>query len=232
MSDRIQNRTALVGVILIVFGVLFLAAQLFNVPWFRYGWPLIFAAIGILFLLGAVAGPRGSGGMAIPGTMLIVLACVFLFQAWTGYWASWAYAWALIAPAGVGLGMLVWNRIEPHAGLEIGRLLVAIGLLIFVVLGAFFEMFVFLIGAPSPGRLLWPVGLIVVGLLILFSRSMFRGWFPGPARPTMIVNQTPAQPAPTISLNQPPASPAPTVTFDRAPAPAADLPDRASTEER
>ena len=53
--------------------------------------------------------PRGGLGLAIPGAILAMIGFVLWYQASTGLYATWAYAWALVVPTGVGLGMLLYG---------------------------------------------------------------------------------------------------------------------------
>jgi hypothetical protein len=83
---------------------------------------------------------RGGLGLAIPGAILAMIGAILLVQAAYGLYATWAYAWALVAPTGVGLAMLVYG--VAHRDRELIRdglstTLTGIGL--FVGFGIFFE---------------------------------------------------------------------------------------------
>lgn len=46
---------------------------------------------------------------AVAGAITTVTGVVLAAQNATGLWATWAYVWPLIAPGGVGLGLLVYG---------------------------------------------------------------------------------------------------------------------------
>jgi hypothetical protein len=52
---------------------------------------------------------RGRHGDAVVGGIITAVVAVLAVQDATGAYASWAYAWALVAPGGVGLGLLVYG---------------------------------------------------------------------------------------------------------------------------
>jgi hypothetical protein len=100
---------------------------------------------------------------------------VLLLQSITGAWASWAYAWALVAPTGPGLGMWLVGTLKNRAQLvKSGSNLIRVGLIIFVVAAAFFEL---LIGISGSGlnRYGLPLLLIMVGLFLL-ARNLHFDW--------------------------------------------------------
>ncbi len=98
-----------IGLILIVLGGLLLLDQLLSVPVMHYGWPLFIIAIGALFFAGMLARGKEAGALAIPGTMIVILGLIFLYQVITEHWSSWAYIWTLVAPAGTGLGLIIYG---------------------------------------------------------------------------------------------------------------------------
>ena len=107
---------------------------------------------GVAMILGSFAiPPRGGLGLAIPGAILAMVGVVLWFQATNDLYATWAYAWALVAPTGVGLGMLLYGL--AHRDGELARdglrtTLVGIGL--FLGFAFFFEGVLGLSGVEFP----------------------------------------------------------------------------------
>lgn len=166
-SDR---RTIVAGIVLVVIGGLALAGRALSIDLFGLGWPLFVLVPGVVLFAGAlVVGGMPGLALAIPGGILSVLGLVLSFQAATGLWATWAYAWALVAPGGVGIGLLAYGFITGHrdcvrAGLPI--LGVALGL--FLGFGIFFEGVLGLSGTAIVGaESLLAAGLVVLGLVLL-----------------------------------------------------------------
>lgn len=157
-----MKRDSLVwGIILIVLGGAFLVNQLFPDLFGGFSWPWILLALGGIFALVSLIGRVG--GLMIPGVILLGLGGIFFYQDTTGNWDSWAYVWALI-PAFVGLGMLIGGLYDPELrpARRVALLLIAGGLLMFMIFGGFFGL------DPSLVRF-WPVLLILFGLFILFK---------------------------------------------------------------
>jgi hypothetical protein len=53
--------------------------------------------------------PRAGLGLAIPGTIIAVVGAILWVQEASGLYATWAYAWALVAPTAPGLAMLIYG---------------------------------------------------------------------------------------------------------------------------
>ncbi len=129
------------GIILVVGGAIVLLGRATDLTLGPTAWPLWLIVPGVAMVVGSFAiPPRGGLGLAIPGAILAMIGVVLWFQATSGHYATWAYAWALVAPTGVGLGMLLYGL--AHRDGELARnglrtTLVGIGL--FLVFAFFFE---------------------------------------------------------------------------------------------
>ena len=166
-SDR---RTVVLGLALVIIGGLALLGRALSIDILGLGWPLFVLVPGVVLFAGGVAiGGRGGLGLAIPGGIVTMVGIVLSVQAATGLWATWAYAWALVAPGGVGLGILVYGLITRQPDLaRNGVPILLTGLGLFVAFGLFFEGLLHLSGAALP--LAEPIlagGLIVLGVAIL-----------------------------------------------------------------
>jgi hypothetical protein len=176
MSSQ-RNAGALVGgSLLIIFGLLALAGQLFrNFNFWNTFWPFIIIGFGLLFFVGMFAGGRSVSGLAIPGSIITTIGLILFFQNVTNYWESWSYGWTVILMA-VGLGIFimgVWgqNASQRAAGLRVLR----IGLIMFIIFGAFFEL-IFSAGAPFGLRsIIFPAALILLGVYLVLTRSGLLG---------------------------------------------------------
>jgi len=171
MSSQ-RNAGALVGgSLLILFGLLALFGQIFSgFNFWNTFWPFFIIGFGALFFVGMFAGGRSVSGLAIPGTIITTIGLMLFYQNLTNHWESWSYGWTVILMA-VGLGIFImgaWgqNASQRSAGLRVLR----IGLIMFIIFGAFFEL-IFTAGMPFGLRsIIFPVALILLGLYLIVSR--------------------------------------------------------------
>jgi len=158
-----QRRSNLVlGFLLIVGGLVFLATRI--IPGFElaltFSWPWIIVGVGVaLLLLGLLLGVPE---MAIPACITSGVGGILYYQSTSGNWVSWAYAWALI-PVFVGVGMLLAALIGGRPGKAYLEALgpIGFGLVMFVLIGSFFNAF------TGSWALYLPLVLVVVGGYIL-----------------------------------------------------------------
>ena len=173
-TPRGAGTSAALGIVLVVLGLFALLVAISGVDLTQYGWPLFVIVPGLTLL---VVGFVGVGpGASIPGGIVTTLGLLLAYQNATGDWASWAYAWALVAPGGIGLGMYLQAlRDRDQANLKTGRSLMFIGLLIFMIGFVFFESIMGISGRDYGmfGKAALPVLLIVIGI-ILVLRSIQR----------------------------------------------------------
>ena len=160
------------GVVLVVVGLFYLVVQVANIDLASFGWPLFIIIPGLtLLIVGFIS--LGTGA-AIPGGILLMVGLVLAYQNSTGNWSSWAYAWALVAPGGVGLGLFLQGLRERNTGLiRQGRSLMFIALLIFMVGFVFFESILNLGGMNDVPvvKAAVPALFIFIGILLL-ARSI------------------------------------------------------------
>ena len=172
MKTERSNAAALVGgTLLIVFGLLSLAGQLFrNIVNWSYIWPFIVIIFGGLFFAGMFLGGKQVSGLAIPGSIISGIGLLFLYQSITSHWESWSYGWTVIIFfVGVGIylaGLYGENVRQKEAGAKVMR----VGATLFVIFGAFFEM-IFSIDNPSGIRgILFPALMIILGGYLIIKR--------------------------------------------------------------
>jgi hypothetical protein len=129
------------GILLIVLGGLFLAGEQLNINLDQYGWPVYVIVPGLALLVIGLAVPNEAGlGMAIPGGVITTVGLILALQGRTNTYASWAYAWALVAPGSVGATLFLYGLLHRRfdlldAGLRSG----AAGLGLFIGFGLLFE---------------------------------------------------------------------------------------------
>ncbi len=162
------------GSMLIILGCLALVDQIFNIHVSRYIWPFFIIIPGVLIFLSASRAEFGPGEpFAMLGSMVTMVGLILLVQSITNLWASWAYAWALVAPTSVGLGQLLYgaqnrHQTTPNAGIT----LINIGLIMFFVGIIFFELILNISGfGRSP--IVWAGVFIAAGIVVLI-----RGFLP------------------------------------------------------
>ena len=176
-EHSLYSPATLLGLLLIVLGVLFLAGQYFRVDLGRMAWPFFVIVPGVVVLASAATN-RSPGGLplATVGSVTTTTGLILLYQNSTDHWESWAYAWALIAPGAVGLGLMLHGAVagEPKRVRE-GRHAVAAGLGIFTVGFVFFELILGIGGFRfAPGASAWPLLLIGLGVFLLFREMTSR----------------------------------------------------------
>lgn len=164
-----QGRNAVIGGgLLILLGAVLLVLQispgLRGVLQLQWTWPLIVVAVGIgLFVMGLLT---GTPAMTIPACIVAGIGGILYWQALTGDWLSWAFAWALI-PGFAGVGMILASLMG-YGGAEQawrGAESILSSLVLFVIFGAIFG------GLPMLGPY-WPLLLVLVGGVQLVRRVL------------------------------------------------------------
>jgi hypothetical protein len=167
-QPRTAGSSAALGIVLVVVGLFALGVVLFGVDLTQYGWPLFVIIPGLTLLVVGFLG--GGAGASVPGGIVTMLGLVLAYQSSTGDWASWAFAWALIAPGGVGLGLYLQAlRDRDPEGLRRGRTLMFVAALIFMIGFVLFESILGISGLDYGvfGKAALPALLIVIGLILL-----------------------------------------------------------------
>jgi hypothetical protein len=159
-----------VGGVLILVGAVFLVGQVFDVRVEEYGWPLLVLVPGLAILvIGLLVGGPGGVALSIVGGITTMTGVVLGYQAVTDQWATWAYAWALVAPGGVGLGMFLSGLVQGDRELaDSGGRVALVGVGLFVGFGLFFEGVIGLTtGRGLFEEALVPAALVVIGILVI-----------------------------------------------------------------
>jgi hypothetical protein len=181
MSNKIDMKAirpsnVLLGGLFVLLGIIFLIGELFNIRIGHFIWPFFVMGPGVfLFLLSLVFDDDTGQALSAVGGIVTMVGLILFFQNVTGFWGSWTYAWALVAPTGVGVGMFLFALLKnkPELRKESGKV-IKVGLSIFVVAAIFFELIIGVSGFGL-GRFGWPVLLIALGIFFLF-RNLSAGW--------------------------------------------------------
>jgi hypothetical protein len=158
-----KNSIAL-GIILIIFGALLLVREFYPQLFPNWEWPFFIIGLGGFFLLWAIF--SGTGGLAVPGSILAGIGGIFYYQSLTNDWESWSFIWALI-PAFVGVGIIIGGIIDHNYKEAFSG-----GLILLLISGILFFAFGSAFGLQPEITMYWPVLLIVLGLIAL-ARALF-----------------------------------------------------------
>ena len=171
-----RRGTAVLGTILIVIGGAFLVANVVGFD-LDVAWPAFVVVPGlVLFISAFLLPPQPGTGLAIAGSIVTTVGLVLAVQDAADAYASWAYAWALVAPASVGAGMTLYGFLRGQPNLvRAGVPLLGIGLALFVGFALFFEGVIGLSGEPVllAGDVL-PVVLIALGGALVIGSLLGR----------------------------------------------------------
>jgi hypothetical protein len=169
-GDGTRRGNIVLGVMLVAVGLLAIAARQAGLDLLEVGWPAFVIIPGILLFIGAVfIGGRPGIGLAVPGGIVTMTGIVLAFQNTTGAWETRAYAWALVAPGGVGIGLFLYGLLTRQREVASAGLPVMVtGLGLFLAFGFFFEGIVGLSGGRFGGfDAVFAGGLVVLGLVVL-----------------------------------------------------------------
>jgi hypothetical protein len=165
-TNRSNTGGLIAGTLLIVFGLMALAGQIFSAVDWGFLWPFAIIGFGALFFVAMFAGGKGTAAFAIPGSIIGGIGLILLFQNITQHWESMSYFWTLIIMfVGVGIYIMGWyggDENQKRSGFRVMR----VGFILFIIFGAFFEMIF-----SSFSNIIFPVLLILLGVYLVVSRS-------------------------------------------------------------
>jgi hypothetical protein len=172
------------GVILVIIGAAVLVTRVVDLSFGGATWPLWVVVPGVAMLVGSFfIPPRGGLGLAIPGAIVAMVGLILWVQEAYDLYATWAYAWALVAPTAPGLGMLLYGLVQRDGEIaRDGLRTTLVGLGLFLGFMLFFEGVIGLSGSPIANLdEILPYALIGLGvLLVVLSFFGGRRRKPGP----------------------------------------------------
>jgi hypothetical protein len=188
--QRTIPASAVLGLLLVAVGaaVLFAREAGVNVyAWFGpVGWPVFVIAPGVVLLFASLVPTRPNGvGLAVAGAVVTTVGLILAYQSRTAHWNSWAYVWTLL-PGAAGLGLIGYGLIcRERPMVDRGLWLAGIAGVLFAA-GAWFFEGVFA-GQPRPQDIdWWPMGVIVIGAVVLAGGLLRPGEASSPASDTNI----------------------------------------------
>ena len=166
---RRRRGTLVLGAILVIVGGLALVGRQLDVDLVGVGWPLFVLVPGLGLLVGSLfVGGRPGIGLAIPGGIVTMTGLVLAFQNATGAYETWAYAWALVAPGGVGVGLTLYGLLSGERDpLRAGIPVMLTGIGLFLGFGFFFEGVLGLSGRRPFDETVFAIGLVVLGVVVV-----------------------------------------------------------------
>lgn len=167
-----RNTGALIGgTALVAIGIISLLSQVFSgFNFWGFIWPFFVIGVGAMFYIGMFAGGKPVSGLAVPATIITTIGLILFYQNVSGHWESWSYAWTVILFA-VGLGIYIMGTFGGDEGQRTsGKGVMKVGAIMFIIFGGFFEM-IFSAGSRFGLRqIIFPAGLILLGLYLIFNR--------------------------------------------------------------
>ena len=171
MSTQRNTGALIGGVTLIAVGVISLLGQIFSgMNFWSFIWPFFVIGVGAMFYIGMFMGGKSVSGLAIPATIITAIGLMLFYQNITGHWESWAYGWKVIVIA-VGIGIYIMGAFgEDEEQRSSGKGVMKVGAILFIIFGGFFEM-IFSAGSRFGLRqVIFPIGLILLGLYLIVTR--------------------------------------------------------------
>lgn len=173
-AGRSSSLRIVVGAAILLVGLVWLLGQLTDIDLGTL-WPFFVIVPGTVVLITGLAASPGGAGVAatVVGCQLTGVGLLLLFQNVTGLWQTWAYAWALVWPTSIGLGLVARGGLSgDHALSRNGVRTATVGIIIFVVGFAFFEGVLNISGSSMGivGDLALPAVLITLGITVILRR--------------------------------------------------------------
>lgn len=148
MQRRPERKTTnTIGFVLIALGLLAALSQKIdlgiNFGFGQISWPLFIIVPGLIILTMSLSSRNDNVAITVVGMMTTVTGLLLAYQNTFSHFESWAYAWALVSPLGLGLGQILHGRSHDNPALiETGRRMATIGAALFVAGAVFFELII------------------------------------------------------------------------------------------
>jgi len=131
----IDRGSLFLGASMLVIGIIWLLSHYLHIPLADYLWPFVIILPGILLFISSLNMENNRGeALSVIGSILTSTGLLLFIQMLTDTWASWAYAWALVAPTSIGLGQMIFGHYKRNQDLQKdGWQMAKVGLIIFAV---------------------------------------------------------------------------------------------------
>jgi hypothetical protein len=181
MEDNLRsgaqgNSGVVLGALLVLAGIFYLLFNLGPVDAGQNEWPLFVIVPGLALIVVSLTG-RVFAPFAIIGSLVLVTGLILAVQNAFGVWAAWSYAWALVFPGAVGLGVaIIGAQRRDRNRVERGLWMVATGVTLATIFGLFFEGLLHVSGvalAPAFG-IVMPLFLVALGFALLAATVLSR----------------------------------------------------------
>lgn len=108
--------------------------------------------------------------------MTTVTGLLFVYQSTFNHFESWAYAWALVSPGAIGVGLLIHaKRFGDQSQTSLAIKLISTGAVLFAIGVVFFEVLINISGRSNFGGgingYVFPAVLVGIGLVLLIVRA-------------------------------------------------------------
>jgi hypothetical protein len=145
-----SNPALVFGVLLVGVGALLLLMRVTDISLGGDAWPLWIVIPGIACLVASFALPQRQGiGLAVAGAIITTVGLILWVQETFDAYATWAYAWALVAPTAAGVGTFLYGAVKGDGDLvRDGLRSTVVGLALFAGFALFFEGVLGLSGEP------------------------------------------------------------------------------------
>lgn len=135
-------------------------------------WPIFVLGPGLLLFYLVRAFGNKAAWLSVPATMISTVGLLLFYQNLTGHWESWAYAWSLIMPTALGIGVSIYGDLKKNdKTIERGEKLAKFGLGIFAVGAVFFELLLNLGGFAIPLAVLF----VIAGIYLTRRKKKVEG---------------------------------------------------------
>lgn len=150
-------------------------AKLANIGFSAQSWPLFIIVPGLLILLFANTVEEGNWASAL-GAVVLATGLLLAYQSVFNHFESWAYAWALVTPGAVGVGLFIHaKRFGDPSQASLAIKLMSTGAALFVVGAVFFEVLINFTDrgsfADGISGYVFPAAFVIIGVAVLMVRT-------------------------------------------------------------
>lgn len=137
-------------------------------------WPIFIIVPGFAIMLFANSIEDGSW-LSAAGAVVLATGLLLAYQFAFDHFASWAYAWALVTPGAIGVGLRIHaKRFGDQSQVPLANKLMSLGAVMFLTGAVFFEIVINISGRSTLDSgiyaYLFPAIFVGAGLIVLFVK--------------------------------------------------------------